>query len=107
MGTLHNDGAAAPGTVTPRNDEALAGRTAQGFKQNREADTRYCAQADADRKWFETLRALLALKGHALHRTHAYDGLVRFYVTRWGQVRELQDMAAVLAFSEQVGATHA
>lgn len=58
-------------------------------------------------KRFATLRAHLALKGYSLHRTHADDGPVRFYVTRWGLVRELQDIAAVRAFAEQVGATHA
>ena len=56
---------------------------------------------------FLTLRALLALKGHVLSRTHGDDGPVRFYVARWGLVRELPDIATVRAFAEQVGATHA
>jgi hypothetical protein len=58
-------------------------------------------------KAFYTLRALLALKGHVLCRTHGDDGPVRYYVTRWGLVRELPDIAAVRAFAEQVGAIHA
>lgn len=62
--------------------------------------------ADEDKR-FATLRALLALKGHVLSRTHGDDGPVRFYVNRWGPVRELPDITAVRAFAEQVGATHA
>jgi len=58
-------------------------------------------------KAFLTLRALLALKGHVSSRTHGDDGPVRFYVTHWGSVRELPDIAAVRAFAEQVGGTHA
>ncbi len=34
-------------------------------------------------------------------------GPVRFSVTRWGLVLELRDIAAVRAFAEQVGASHA
>ena len=61
-------------------------------------------QITNDGKLFATLRALLAIKGHALHRTDRDDGQVRFYVTRWNLVRELQSLAAVRAFAEQVGA---
>lgn len=50
---------------------------------------------------------LLALKGQVLRRTRGDDGPARFYVTRWGLGRELRDIAAVRAFAEQVGATHA
>jgi hypothetical protein len=61
---------------------------------------------DADKE-FCTLRAVLALKGHCLSRTYAGDGPVLFYVTRWGMVRELLDLAAVRAFAAQVGCSHA
>lgn len=54
-------------------------------------------------KRFATLRAQLALKGFGLSRTHVADGPVRFYVTRWGLVRELRDFAAVCDFADQVG----
>lgn len=51
MNTLHTIGAAAPGPVTPTNDEAPAGRTAQGFRDQGAADSPdfscscICAQA--------------------------------------------------------------
>lgn len=59
-----------------------------------------------DNKDFQTLRARLAIAGHALSRTDASDGPPSYFVTRWGMVRELRDLAAVAAFAEQVGASH-
>jgi len=76
----------------------------QSREQNEHTNSASGAGAD---KAFLTLRALLALKGHVLHRTDGKDGPVRFYVTRLGLVRELPDIAAVRAFAEQAGATHA
>lgn len=55
-------------------------------------------------KRFATLRAHRALKGYSLHHAAAGDGPVCFYVTRRGMALE---PAAVRAFAEQVGATHA
>ena len=92
--------------TAPKPDKAaiLAAQAVQSREQN---ETRNSATRTGADKAFLTLRAHLALKGHALSRTHSDDGPVRFYVTRWGLVRELPDIAAVRAFAEQVGATHA
>ena len=67
-----------------------------------------CTAAEqAAGKCLATLRAQLALNGYSLTRTHGEDGPVCFYVTRWGMVRELPDIAAVRAFAQQVGASNA
>lgn len=96
--------AVAPAGLNAQKESAPAARAAQSREQNRFGS---CATYDGADKAFLTLRALLALEGHVLSRTHGDDGSVRFYVTRWGLVRELTDIAAVRAFAEQVGATHA
>lgn len=96
--------AVAPAGLTVQKESAPAAQAAQSREQN---EHRNSATGDPADKAFLTLRALLALKGHVLSRTHGDDGPVRFYVTRWGLVRELPDIAAVRAFAEQVGATHA
>lgn len=57
------------------------------------------AQADK-RKQFESLRALLAMKGHELHAT---DGGI-YIVRRWGLCRDLTSLDAVENFAKQVGA---
>ena len=95
--------AVAPAGLTAQKESAPAAQAAQSRLQN---EPRNSATRDGTDKAFLTLRALLALKGHVLSRTHGDDGPVRFYVTRWGLVRELRDIAAVRAFAEQVGATH-
>ena len=94
----------APVGLTVQKESAPAAQAAQSREQ---IEPRKCATSSSADKVFLTLRALLALKGHVLHRTHGDDGPVRYYVTRWGLVRELADIAAVRAFAEQVGATHA
>ena len=96
--------AVAPAGLTPQRESAPAAQAAHSREQNEPRNSAGRAGAD---KAFLTLRALLALKGHVLHRTHRDDGAVRFYVTRWGLARELPDIASVRAFAEQVGATHA
>lgn len=96
--------AVAPARLTAQKESAPAAQAAQSREQN---EPRNSAIGDGADKAFLTLRARLALKGHVLSRTHGDDGPVRFYVTRWGLVRELRDIAAVRAFAEQVGATHA
>ncbi len=53
---------------------------------------------------FTTLCDGLALRGCSLSRSRPDDGPVRFYVGRWGMLRELRDPAAVADFAEQVGA---
>ena len=80
---------------------------AQAAQSREQSEPRNSATGDEADKAFLTLRVLLALKGHVLSRTHGDDGPVRFYVTRWGLVRELRNIAAVRAFAEQVGAAHA
>jgi len=96
--------AVAPAGLTPQKESALVEQATQSREQNEHTNSASGAGAD---KAFLTLRALLALKGHVLHRTDGKDGPVRFYVTRLGLVRELPDIAAVRAFAEQAGATHA
>ena len=93
----------APAGLTAQKESAPAAKAAQRREQSEPRNS--AADAGAD-KAFHTLRAVLA-QGHVLSRTHGEDGPVRFYVTRWGLVRELPDIAAVRAFAEQVGATHA
>ena len=94
----------APAGLNAQKESAPAAQAAQSREQIEPGNS---ATGDGADKAFLTLRALLALKGHVLSRTHGDDGPVRFYVTRWGLVRELPDIAAVRAFAEQVGATHA
>ena len=59
--------------------------------------------AQFDQKRFATLKAKLALLGHALHRTSPEDGPVRLFCQRWGMVRHMADLDAVAAFLGQVG----
>lgn len=73
--------------------EGVGGRAREG-QQHRDS-----AHADAERKRFERLRALLALRGHELHAT---DGGI-YLVRRWGLCRDLRDLAAVEGFARQVG----
>lgn len=97
--------ATAHAVVTPTSDNA---HLAVGAVEGQGAtDCLIFDQPADDGKRFATLRAHLALKGYSLHRTAAGDGPVCFYVTRWGLVRELPDVAAVRVFAEQVGATNA
>ena len=96
--------AVAPAGLNAQKESAPAAQATQSREQNEPPNSATGAGTD---KAFLTLRALLALKGHVLSRTHGDDGPMRFYVTRWGLVRELPDIPAVRAFAEQVGATHA
>ena len=93
--------AVAPAELNTQKESAPAAQAAQSREENEPRNSATSAGAD---KVFLTLRALLALKGHVLSRTHGDDGPVRFYVARWGLVRELPDIATVRAFAEQVGA---
>ena len=98
--------AAAHAVVTPTSEKAPDAANVGGPVQTETQCVIFEQRAD-DGKRFATLRALLALKGYSLSRTHGDDGPVCFHVNRWGMVRELRDMAAVRAFAEQVGASHA
>lgn len=82
----------------PRNDEARG--QAGIVKGQGEANGADCADSAAERKRFEKLRALLAMKGHELYATDS--GI--FIVRRWGHTRDLRDLQAVEAFARQVGA---
>ena len=90
--------------LNAQKESAPAAQAAPSREQNEPGNSATGASAD---KAILTLQAQLALKGHVLSRTHGDDGPMRFYVTRWGLVRELRDIEAVRAFAEQVGATHA
>ena len=96
--------AVAPAGLNAQKESAPAAQSAQSREQNEFRNSATGAGAD---KSFLTLRALLALKGYSLSRTHGDDGPVCFHVTRWGMVRQLPDIAAVRNFAEQAGATHA
>jgi len=90
--------------LTPEKKSALVAQATQSREQIEQMNSATGSGAD---KAFLTLRAMLALKGHALSRTLAEDRAVRFSVTRWGLVREFPDLPSVRAFAEQVGAKHA
>jgi len=96
--------AASVARLTAQKESAPVARATQSREQIEHKNSATDAGAD---KAFLTLRAMLALKGHALSRTHAEDRAVRFSVTRWGLVREFPDLPSVRAFAEQVGAKHA
>ena len=98
-------GDVSPADLTNRKAKALDAANVEGPVQT-QTQCRIFEQPTDEGKQFATLRALLAIKGHELHRTDRDDGQVRFYVTRWNLVRELRSLAAVRAFAEQVGATH-
>jgi hypothetical protein len=96
--------AVAPAGLNAQKESAPAAQATQSREQNEHRNSATGAGAD---KAFLTLRALLALKGYSLSRTHGDDGPVCFHVNRWGMVRELRDIAAMRAFAQQVGASHA
>ncbi len=96
-------GAGMADKVHVQKKSTLAAQAGQSREQNEHMNS---ATANGADKAFLTLRSQLALKGHSLIRTHADDGPGRFYVTRWGMVRELQDIAAVRVFAKQVGVHH-
>ena len=104
MEHLHDAPGAGP--VTPTSEKAPDAANVEGPVQTKTKCLIFEQPAD-DGKRFTTLRAMLALRDYSLHRTTADDGPVCFYVTRWGLVRELPDVASVRAFAEQVGATDA
>lgn len=93
--------AVPPAGLNPQKESAPVAQATQSREQNEPSN--FATGAGAD-KAFLTLRALLALKGYGLSRTHGDDEPVCFYVNRWGMVRELRDIAAVRGFAEQVGA---
>jgi hypothetical protein len=105
MATLQHGGAAAPGPVTPRSDNARVQPGA--IESNRNADKSDCAAraaaAEAD-KAFATLRAELAMRGFELHIVSDGAGGSMFMIQRWCQSRTLATLADVRAFANGVGA---
>lgn len=95
--------AVAPAGLNAQKESAPAAQATQSREENEHRNSATGAGAD---KAFLTLRALLALKGYSLSRTHGDDGPVCFHVNRWGMVRELRDIAAVRAFAQQLGASN-
>ena len=103
LAPLGTAGAAPAGLSPPQKDESpeLAGGGA--IEGQGKADESDCADAAAQRKRFNTLRARLALAGWVLTDTpDSPHGA--FTVSRWAMARDLVDLAAVEAFSAQVGA---
>jgi hypothetical protein len=98
--------AVAYAAVTPTVEKAPDAANVGGPAQTETPCLTFEQPADDDKR-FATLQAHLALNGYSLHRTAAGDGPVCFYVTRWGLVRELRDLAAVARFLDQVGGAHA
>ncbi len=84
--------------VTPRSENAHL--SVGGFEGQGDTNFAICEQPTDQGKRLATQRTHLQLKGLALSRPHGDDGAVRFYVTRWGLVQELRDIAAVLDFAE-------
>ena len=95
--------AVAPAGLNAQKESAPAAQATQSREENEHRNSATGAGAD---KAFLTLRALLALKGYSLSRTHGDDGPVCFHVNRWGMVRELRDIAAVRAFAQRLGASN-
>ena len=93
VGLRHANKNEAPGTVE-------AGRGGEQAKTEKPD----FAKRWAEGKSFATLRARLALARHELHRTADDGGPGHFCVGRWGMVRELRDINAVVVFAKQAGA---
>jgi len=62
-----------------------------------------CPTGERAGKAFETLRAAMALRGHALHRSDPADGPVTFWAERWGLVRHLPTLHDVALFLARIG----
>lgn len=60
--------------------------------------------ASRHEKAYRTVRARLALAGYALNRSDSPTFGPCLMVSRWGQVRELRDLADAERFADQVGA---
>lgn len=61
------------------------------------------SEADWARKAFEKLRADLAFGAYTLSRTNEADGPVRYYVQKFGLIKECLDLDAVADFARQAG----
>lgn len=104
MATARNDGAAAPRASSPTNDEAPAGRTAQGFREQAHqvrldcrAGSRGGQARDAIDKRIATACARLALQGF---QCHVVAG--GFTVCQWGRSRDFEALDKLERFVELV-----
>ena len=95
---------ASAGGASPAANETAHVASAGRVQPNHRTDDPHFAIGVAEDKGFSTWRAKLPLAGHELHRTAAADGPSRFFVTRWGHIRELRGIEAVVAFALHVGA---
>lgn len=59
-----------------------------------------------DEKPFCNLRAAFALKGHTLTRTDRADGVVTYFVSRWGMVRHLGSLDEARGFLRMIGGAY-
>lgn len=95
--------------MTAANDEAPAGAAAGkgtrgqvGTSPDETADRAEIERNDIKR--FNTLRAELARRGFQLHIIDAGGGTCAYLIARWDRSREVEDMAAVEAFLQRLGA---
>ena len=103
LAPLDPAGTAPAGLSPPQKDECPGLGGDGAIEGQGKADESDCADAAAQRKRFNTLRARLALAGWVLTDTpDSPHGA--FTVSRWAMARDLVDLAAVEAFSAQVGA---
>ena len=103
LAPLDPAGTAPAGLSPPQKDECPGLGGDGAIEGQGKADESDCADAAAQRKRFNTLRARLALAGWVLATTpDSPHGA--FTVSRWAMARDLVDLAAVQAFSAQVGA---
>lgn len=84
--------------VDPTNDDALAGGTAQGIR-NQDSEPHDHTDLDAQRKAFTTLRARFAMAGFGL--IELADG--SYLATRWNWCRALPDLHAAACMLKQIG----
>ncbi len=96
---------AAHAVVTLTNEKAPDAANVGGPEQKQTRHLVFDQHVDDDKR-FSTLRAQLALAGHALSRSDASDGKRAYDVSKWGMVRELRTLDDVQRFAEQVGVTH-
>ena len=88
------------------NDEALAGGTAQGFREVAQSVSHhYAAAPDIDQadKELNTIRARRALTGWVMHVIDAGHDCASFWVSRWGRSTTLHGRHELLQFMQQAG----
>ena len=77
---------------------------ATGQSADETKDTAIFAPAGPADKSFAKMRAMFALRGHCLTRSHrADDGRITYTVSRWGQSRVFSHWHDVCAFLLQIG----